>query len=93
MHQSSLDKMTRFRDSYLAGRGDLKIYDIGSQDVNGCYRSLLAEPSWRYVGIDMTAGGNVDVVLRNPYRWGEVASSSADVVISGQAIEHMNFSG
>ena len=91
MHQSSLDKMTRFRDSYLAGRKDLTIYDIGSQDVNGCYRPVFAEPSWRYIGIDMTAGGNVDVVLRNPYRWGKVASSSADVVISGQAIEHIEF--
>ncbi|MHB1883264.1 MAG: methyltransferase domain-containing protein [Acidithiobacillus sp.] len=91
MHQSSLDKMTRFRDSYLAGRGDLTIYDIGSQDVNGCYRPMFAEPSWRYVGIDMTAGENVDMVLRNPFKWDEIASSSVDVVISGQAIEHIEF--
>ncbi len=91
MHQSSIDKMTRFRDKHLSGRRDLTIYDIGSQDVNGCYRSLFAEPSWRYVGIDMAAGENVDVVLGNPYSWREVASSSADVVISGQAFEHIEF--
>lgn len=91
MHQSSLDKMTRFRDSYLAGRGDLTIYDIGSQDVNGCYRPIFAEPSRHYVGIDMTAGENVDMVLRNPFKWDEIASSSVYVVISGQAIEHIEF--
>lgn len=73
MHQSSLDKMTHFLDSYLAGRRDLTICDIGSQDVNGSYRPLLTEPSWHYVGIDMAAGENVDVVLRKPYQWGEVA--------------------
>lgn len=72
MHQSSLDKMTRFRDNHLSGRRDLVIYDIGSQDVNGCYRPLFAEPSWRHVGIDMAAGENVDVmILRNPYQWRE----------------------
>ncbi len=91
MHQSSLDKMVRFRDNYLVWRRDLTIYDIGSQNINGCYGFVFKEPSWRYVGVDMTAGENVDVVLRNPYKWDEVASSSADVVISGQAFEHIEF--
>ena len=39
----------------------------------------------------MTAGANVDAVLRTPYVWREVASSSADVVISGQAFEHIRY--
>lgn len=93
MHQSSLEKMTQFRDRYLSARAgeSLRILDLGSQDVNGSYRSLFAGPSWQYVGLDMAAGKNVDVILRTPYVWREIDSESADVVISGQAFEHIQF--
>lgn len=93
MHQSSYDKMQAFRQSYLAGReGELlRILDLGSQDVNGCYRPLFAEPRWEYRGLDMEPGANVDVVLRTPYAWRELASNSIDVLISGQAFEHIRY--
>lgn len=93
MHQSSIEKMTQFRDRYLSARAgeSLRILDLGSQDVNGSYRPLFSESSWQYVGLDMAAGNNVDVVLRTPYVWREVASESADVVISGQAFEHIQY--
>ena len=65
MHQSSLEKMSLFCDRYLSAKiGDsLQILDLGSQDVNGSYRPLFSEPSWHYVGLDMAAGKNVDVVV------------------------------
>ena len=93
MHQSSLDKMLAFRKRYLAGREDepLSILDLGSMDVNGSYRVFFGEPRWTYRGIDLAAGPNVDVVLDDPYHWREVKSGSADVVISGQAFEHIEF--
>lgn len=93
MHQSSMDKMAAFRDQYLSSKIGipLRILDLGSQDVNGSYRSLFADPAWRYIGLDMEAGKNVDVVLRTPYTWKEVKSNSADVVISGQAFEHIEY--
>lgn len=93
MHQSSIEKMTQFRDRYLSARArdSLRILDLGSQDVNGSYRPLFSESSWQYVGLDMAACKNVDVVLRTPYVWREVASESADVVISGQAFEHIQY--
>ncbi len=93
MHQSSMDKMRAFRDQYLSKKSGqpLKIIDLGSQDVNGSYRSLFADTNWHYVGVDMEAGQNVDVVLSMPYAWKEVGSNSADVVISGQAFEHIQF--
>jgi SAM-dependent methyltransferase len=93
MHQSSYDKMQAFRRDYLAGREgeSLHILDLGSQDVNGCYRSLFAEPRWQYRGLDMEAGANVDLVLRRPYVWRELVSSSVDVLISGQAFEHIRY--
>jgi SAM-dependent methyltransferase len=85
--------MTLFRDQYLAARvsDPLRILDLGSQDVNGSYRSLFSYPRWNYVGLDMAMGKNVDIVLRTPYVWNEIASKSADVVISGQAFEHIQY--
>jgi SAM-dependent methyltransferase len=93
MHQSSLEKMTAFRDRYLSDRvkEPLRILDVGSQDVNGSYRQIFSEPLWTYTGLDMAAGNNVDLVLRSPYVWKEVPSGSADVVISGQAFEHIRY--
>lgn len=93
MHQSSMDKMTLFRDRYLTAKikEPLRILDLGSQDVNGTYRSLFLKRPWNYKGIDMVAGNNVDIVLRTPYIWKEISSESADVVISGQAFEHIQY--
>ena len=93
MHQSSLEKMRAFREVYLTGKEDvaLKIYDLGSMDIGGCYRSLFGEEPWKYIGLDLTPGENVDIVLSDPYNWLEIESCSADVVISGQALEHIEF--
>ncbi len=93
MHQSSYEKMEAFRRKYLYGRESepLVIYDLGSQDVNGSYRPIFSEPAWCYKGLDMSEGKNVDIVLRTPYVWREVRSRSADVIISGQAFEHIQY--
>ena len=93
MHESSFDKMRRFRDQYLADRMSdaLTIYDLGSLDVNGSYRPLFDEVAWQYRGMDMSPGKNVDMVLKNPYHWSEVKSNTVDVIISGQAFEHMDY--
>lgn len=91
MHQSSYDKVVDFRNRFLKGRENdvLEIYDIGSQDVNGSYKPIFSAPSWNYKGVDMTSGANVDIVLSNPYRWTELPSKSADIVVSGQTFEHI----
>jgi SAM-dependent methyltransferase len=93
MHQSSYDKMATFCRKYLEPRSNeaLVIVDLGSQDINGSYRPLVSHKSWRYVGVDMAAGPNVDVVLADPYYWHELAPGTADVVISGQTFEHTEF--
>lgn len=64
------------------------VVDVGCMDVNGTYRSLF--PECRYIGVDMEAGPGVDVVAHKSYRY-PIASSSADLVISGQAFEHIEF--
>lgn len=85
--------MLAFRNDYLGGRQEerLIIFDLGSQDINGTYRSIFNMPAWRYVGIDMSAGNNVDLVLADPYRWREIKSESVDVLVSGQAFEHIEY--
>lgn len=93
MHLSSLENMRLFRDTYLdtMKNSPLHIYDIGSCDVNGSYRDLFAESSWTYCGVDLNPGKNVDLVIENPYHWREIKSKSADVIVSGQAFEHIEY--
>ncbi len=93
MHLSSYNNMQRFVSRYLRemeGKA-LTIADIGSQDVNGSYKPLFQHPSWRYIGVDMIAGANVDVVLQHSYRWAELETNYFDVVVSGQALEHIEY--
>lgn len=90
MHQSSMAAMTTFVDAHLAGhRGrPLDVLDIGSMDLNGSYRRQFDDRAWRYIGVDAQAGPGVDVAPPGPYDWSSLASSSYDVVVSGQAFEH-----
>ncbi|WP_321531229.1 methyltransferase domain-containing protein [uncultured Desulfuromonas sp.] len=91
MHQSSYDKMALFKERFLDSDHSLSILDLGSQDVNGSYRDLFEEKNWRYTGMDMVPGKNVDLVVDNPYCWKELRSCSYDVVVSGQALEHIRY--
>lgn len=93
MHKSSYIKMQQFKEKYLlnAMEQQLIILDFGSLDVNGSYRQVFSEPIWKYYGMDMSDGPNVDIVLKKPYIWKEVKSRSIDVFISGQAFEHVEF--
>ena len=96
MHGSSMNHMRGLRDKYLAGREQqpLVVFDIGAQDVNPQplnYRQIFESANWRYVGVDMAAGPNVDLVLADPYRWSAVEDGSVDVIVTGQAFEHIEF--
>lgn len=91
MHYNSLEQMNRFVDVYLAPfiSNKLDILDVGSLDVNGSYRSLFNRDNWHYLGLDVQRGPNVDFVSA-PYSW-DLSSNSFDVVISGQALEHVEY--
>lgn len=92
MHPSSYNNMARFVDRHLAEHSDsaLAIADIGSMDVNGCYQPLFARERWTYTGVDLDAGKNVDVILPSAYEW-PFDDGQFDVVVSGQALEHVEF--
>ena len=88
MHKSSYEHMQRLVSKYLQPDQGLQVVDIGSYDVNGSYRTLFQQPKWRYTGVDLEAGPGVDVVLDSPYRL-PFSDRSADVIVSGQAFEHV----
>ena len=90
MHESSLEHVEQLVTKHLDRTQSLKIIDIGSYDVNGSYKPFFDAPDWKYTGVDLAAGPNVDVVLRSPYRL-PFASHSVDVIVSGQAFEHIEF--
>lgn len=90
MHTSSLAHMSRLVETYLNTQSQLKVVDIGSWDVNGSYKPFFAQPGWNYCGVDLAAGPNVDVVMPSPYKL-PMASHSVDVLVSGQAFEHIEF--
>ena len=93
MHTSSLLRMQWFIETYAdkLPHEKAKVLDVGSYGVNGTYRGLFDEARYAYTGLDIEEGPNVDIVLKNPYDWTALESDSFDVVISGQAFEHIEF--
>lgn len=63
-----------------------RVLDIGSLDINGNNRYLFN--NYKYVGVDIGSGRNVDVVCRgHEYKDNELF----DVVISSECFEHDEF--
>ena len=94
MHQSSFLAMEKFKEKYLDKDSTLDILDVGSYDSNEKpfnYNLLFDNKNWNYTGMDIREGPNVDVVVSDIYNWIEIPDESYDVVISGQAFEHMEF--
>ena len=90
MHLSSYEHMRDLVGRYLDPAKPLRVADIGSCDINGSYRTLFDSPVWTYQGLDLEPGRGVDLVLETPYKY-PIASASLDLVISGQAFEHVEF--
>jgi SAM-dependent methyltransferase len=90
MHKSSYEHMKEFVDNYFISDKKTKILDVGSMDVNGSYKKLFDSKFSSYIGVDIAAGNNVDVVLKSPYKL-PFSKNSFDYVISGQAFEHIEF--
>jgi len=95
MHPTSLNKMKAFVEGYLGEFSDqeLIIIDVGAKAYpnNPTYRPFFNKPKWKYFGLDLEAGENVDIVVSNTYNWTELSDNFADVVISGQTFEHIEF--
>lgn len=74
--------MSKFVEEY--GLQKANVIDVGACDINGTYRDLFT--GGKYVGADLQPGPNVDVIVGSK-EW--KALKKADVIISGQALEHV----
>lgn len=90
MHTSTMIRMKWFVDHYVKKEG-AKVLDVGSYDVNGSYKKLFDGMNIQYVGLDIEAGPNVDVVMEAPYSWDNLKDDEFDYIISGQAFEHIEY--
>ena len=63
------------------------VLDVGSLNINGSFRGLVERKGWRYIGIDIVHGLNVDTVVE-PYQY-PFPRCAFDVVISGCTMEHV----
>lgn len=78
----------RFFDRYAESfsNDNVKVIDIGSQDVNGSLREVTPA-HFAYIGVDMVAGKGVDMVVDDPYNL-PLEAESVDVVICSSCFEH-----
>jgi hypothetical protein len=60
MHHSAYVNAEKFAKKYIPNLEGIKILDVGSYDVNGTMKPIFERA--QYVGLDMEAGPNVDVV-------------------------------
>lgn len=86
MHPGAVESMqklvTRFPEKHA------RVLDVGSYDVNGTYRPMIEGLGFRYTGMDITPGPNVDIVSDDPYSF-PFPDDEYDVVISGSTMEHV----
>jgi SAM-dependent methyltransferase len=68
---------------HTAGR----VLDVGSYDVNGTYKPMFGT-GYKYEGLDIMEGPNVDIVATDPYKW-PIEDNTYDVIISGSCLEHV----
>lgn len=86
MHASALALMDALLNRYAGAAAD--VLDVGSRDENGTHRPQVEARGWRYTGLDIVAGVNVDVVSAQPYSY-LFPDGAFDVVLSGQTMEHV----
>lgn len=93
MHRSAYEQMQLCVAAYLPTGRRVHVVDLGSRVSDGqklTHRTLLEGYDVAYTGVDVRPGANVDRVMTAPYRV-PVRSAGADVVLSGQAFEHIPF--
>lgn len=89
MHPTSYDNALLFYETFIRPQLDtnlpmLRVVEFGSCDINGNLRGIFQH--CHYIGLDMSAGPNVDIVCSGettPFEPGSV-----DVIISSSNFEH-----
>lgn len=90
MHPHAYKCARKFVEKYLNGMANdqLNVLDVGSLDVNGTLKPLFAvNNNWKYTGMDLQAGNNVDIVLEDMHKY-PFQDSCFDVIVSTTVLEH-----
>jgi len=95
MHASSMENMANCFRKYvgkdlLTNEAVPILVDIGGANVNGSYRDIVDGHNFQYLAVDIADGEGIDIHMADPYKI-PLADDSVDVVISGQAFEHVEF--
>lgn len=87
MHDTALAAGKAFFASY-GGAPGLNIVEVGARDVGvGALRRIAPANAAAYVGLDLEAGPNVDLVLPDPHSF-PLPDGAADLVLSSSCMEH-----
>jgi SAM-dependent methyltransferase len=88
MHSSAKESGKQFFEIYCNSfLGDnLKIIEIGSQNVNGSLKEV-APTRFQYIGLDFAEAKGVDIVLKDAYSF-PLEDNSVDIVVSSSCFEH-----
>lgn len=90
MHKTAEENAKRFFNEYVyINVKDIKILEIGSYIGGFNIRSLNPKNS-KYVGVDLSSGHGVDIVLDDPYIL-PFDDNSFDYIISSSCFEHIDF--
>jgi SAM-dependent methyltransferase len=89
MHKKVLESCKRFCIDYLNPEEKLSVLDVGSYDVNGCFKPLfekLGKGNWHYDGLDIKEGPNVDIISKEGKF--PIEDNAYDAVVSSSCFEH-----
>ncbi len=87
MHDTALAAGAAFFETYGTKPG-VEIVEVGARDVGvGALRKAAPAHAGRYIGLDLEAGPNVDLVLEDPHSF-PLADASVDLVVSSSCMEH-----
>ena len=89
MHPFAKVSFELFKEKYISKFENPKIIDLGSSDVNGSIKDQINFKS-DYIGVDLQKGKNVDLVLKDPYKF-PFENESIDIIVSISTFEHIEF--
>lgn len=63
-----------------------RLLDVGSLDINGTIKSKIPK-AWEYVGTDILAGNNVDILMINEFKI-SFDNNTFNCIVSSSCLEH-----
>ncbi len=88
MHLNEMYLATKFENKYAKFEAGNNVLDVGSLDINGTLKTVFPISRYNYIGCDIKAGPNVDIVLDSPHNWQYIGYY--DIVVCASVVEHVD---